>query len=294
MRWQRPQVGLFDAASFVEAAQRSGLMTRIGQTILHEAAAEAVRWASTGSTPPALSVNLSQQEYLQPTLVAGVDRILAEIGLPPGRLILEVPLKLLERDPLSARSILRDLASLGLTLVADDYDGELTDDLRELPLRMVKLRMGLLDGIESNAERRARVAGIAAQVRAAGWLCVGKGVETAAQAAILRDLGCYGGRASSSAEPAPPRSSTSSRTPRASGPGPPSPDRCPRPESARARLAPVALLGYQGRAHPQIGAAARGGDDHTVLGARGHRLRVEGDGGPVGHHVDPGALVDRE
>jgi EAL domain-containing protein (putative c-di-GMP-specific phosphodiesterase class I) len=194
MRWQRPQVGLFDAASFVEAAQRSGLMTRIGQTILHEAAAEALRWASTGSTPPALSVNLSQQEYLQPTLVAGVDRILAEIGLPPGRLILEVPLKLLERDPLSARSILRDLASLGLTLVADDYDGELTDDLRQLPLRMVKLRMGLLDGIESNAERRARVAGIAAQVRAAGWLCVGKGVETAAQAAILRDLGCYGGQ----------------------------------------------------------------------------------------------------
>jgi EAL domain-containing protein (putative c-di-GMP-specific phosphodiesterase class I) len=59
---------------------------------------------------------------------------------------------------------------------------------------MVKLRMGLLDGIETDAERRARVAGIAAQVRAAGWLCVGKGVETAAQAAILRDLGCHGGQ----------------------------------------------------------------------------------------------------
>jgi len=194
MRWQRPQVGLFDAASFVEAAQRSGLMTRIGQTILHEAATEALRWASTGSTPPALSVNLSQQEYLLPTLVASVGRILSEVGLPPGRLILEVPLKLIERDPLSARSILRDLASLGLTLVADDYDGELTAEMRQLPLRMVKLRMGLLDGIETDPERRARLAGIAAQVRAAGWLCVGKGVETAAQAAILRDLGCHGGQ----------------------------------------------------------------------------------------------------
>lgn len=194
MRWQRAQVGLFDAASFVEAAQRSGLMTRIGQTILHEAAAEAVRWPVAGASGPALSVNLSPQEYFLPNLVGSVDHILAEVGLAPGRLILEIPLKLLARDPLSARSILRDLASLGITLVADDYDGQMTDELRNLPIRMVKLRMGLLDGIETDAERRARVAGIAAQVRAAGWLCVGKGVETAAQAAILRDLGCHGGQ----------------------------------------------------------------------------------------------------
>ncbi|MGA2283402.1 MAG: bifunctional diguanylate cyclase/phosphodiesterase [Candidatus Dormibacteria bacterium] len=194
MRWQRPQIGLFDAASFVEAAQRSGLMTRIGQTILHEAAEEAVRWATPGLVSPALSVNLSPQEYFLPTLVASIGRILAEVGLAPARLIVEVPHKLLERDALSARSILRDLSSLGVTLVADDYEGELTGELRQLPLRMVKLRMGLLDGIESDAERRARVAGIAAQVRAAGWLCVGKGVETAAQAAILRDLGCHGGQ----------------------------------------------------------------------------------------------------
>jgi EAL domain-containing protein (putative c-di-GMP-specific phosphodiesterase class I)/GGDEF domain-containing protein len=194
MRWQRPQIGLFDAASFVEAAQRSGLMTRIGQTILREAAEEAVRWTTPGLASPALSVNLSPQEYFLPTLVASVGRILGEVGLPPARLVVEVPHNLLERDPLSARSILRDLGSLGVILVVDDYDGEVTGELRQLPIRMVKLRMGLLDGIESNAERRARVAGIAAQVRAAGWLCVGKGVETVAQAAILRDLGCQGGQ----------------------------------------------------------------------------------------------------
>ena len=194
MRWQRPQAGLFDAASFVEAAQRSGLMTRIGQTILHEAAGAAVRWAVPGSPAPALSVNLSPQEYFLPTLVASVDRILTEVGLPSGRLIIEVPHRLLDGDPLSARSILRDLASLGVTLVADDYEGELSDEVRGLPLRMVKLRMGLLEGIERDADRRSQVAEIAAQVRAAGWLCVGKGVETAAQAAILRDLGYHGGQ----------------------------------------------------------------------------------------------------
>lgn len=194
MRWQRPQVGLFDAGTFVDAAQRSGLMTRIGQTILHEAAGEAVRWAGAGMTAPALSVNLSPQEYFMPTLVPSVGRILAEAGLQPDRLDLEIPFALLARDPLSARSMLRDLASLGVTLVADDYDGELTDDLRRLPIRVVKLRMGLLDQIERDPERRARVAGIVAQVRAAGWLGVGKGVESAAQATILRELGCHGGQ----------------------------------------------------------------------------------------------------
>ncbi|MGA8014655.1 MAG: EAL domain-containing protein [Candidatus Dormiibacterota bacterium] len=194
MRWQRPQVGLFDAGSFVGAAQRSGLMTRIGQTILQEAAAEAAGWAGPDAIPPALSVNLSPQEYFMPTLMPSVGRILSEVGLQADRLILEVPFRLLSQDPRSARSILRDLASLGVTLLADDYDGDLTDEVRHLPIRMVKLRMGLLDQIERAAERRTHVAAMVAQVHAAGWLSVGKGVETPTQAAILRDLGCQGGQ----------------------------------------------------------------------------------------------------
>ncbi|HYA00977.1 MAG TPA: GGDEF domain-containing phosphodiesterase [Candidatus Binatia bacterium] len=194
MRWQRPQVGLFDAGSFVGAAQRSGLMTRIGQTILHEAAGEAAGWATGEAAPPALSVNLSPQEYFMPTLVPSLGRILTEVGLPVNRLLLELPCKLLARDPVSARSILRDLASLGVTLGVDDYEGELNDDLRRLPIRLVKLRMGLLDQIETDVERRASVAEMVSQVLSAGWLCVGKGVETAAQAAVIRDLGCQGGQ----------------------------------------------------------------------------------------------------
>jgi EAL domain-containing protein (putative c-di-GMP-specific phosphodiesterase class I) len=195
MRWQRPQAGLFDAGSFVGAAQRSGLMTRIGQTILLEAAAEASRWSTSSAAPaPSLSVNLSPQEYHMPTLVSSVGRILKEAGLQPDRLLLEIPFSLLAHDPVSARSILRDLAGLGVTLVADDCDGSLSDDLRRLPVRIVKLRMGLLDQIDRDQERRARVAAAVSEVRAAGWLCVGKGVETPTQAAILRDLGCQGGQ----------------------------------------------------------------------------------------------------
>jgi EAL domain-containing protein (putative c-di-GMP-specific phosphodiesterase class I)/GGDEF domain-containing protein len=192
MRWQRPQAELFDAGSFVGAAQRSGLMARIGQTILREAATEAARWSSPDGAPPSLSVNLSPQEYFMPALVGSVGRILGEAGLPPDRLTVEVPHGLLVHDPLSARSILRDLASLGVTLVADDYDGELSPELRHLPLRAAKLRLGLLDGIERDGGRRAQVATMVEEIRAAGWHCVGKGVETSAQAAILRELGCHG------------------------------------------------------------------------------------------------------
>jgi EAL domain-containing protein (putative c-di-GMP-specific phosphodiesterase class I) len=194
MRWQRPQVGLFAAASFVEAAQRSGLMARIGQAILREAATEAVKWSAASMACPALSVNLSPQEYFMPTLTASISGILAAVGLDPARLLLEIPAALLGADPLSARGILRDLAGTGVTLVADDYDGELTGELRRLPLRMVKMRMGLLGGIEADDERRRRVAGIVAHAREAGWVCVGKGVEDPAQAVILRELGCQGGQ----------------------------------------------------------------------------------------------------
>jgi EAL domain-containing protein (putative c-di-GMP-specific phosphodiesterase class I)/GGDEF domain-containing protein len=192
MRWQHPQAELFDASTLVSAAQRSGLMTRIGQTILQEAAAEAARWSSPDGFPPSLSINLSPQEYFMPALVTSVERILGEAGLPPDRLTVEVPHTLLTHDPLSARSILRDIASLGVTLVVDDYEGELSPELSRLPLRSAKLRMGLLHRIERDAARRAQLATMVEDVRAAGWLCVAKGVETAAQAAILRDLGCQG------------------------------------------------------------------------------------------------------
>jgi EAL domain-containing protein (putative c-di-GMP-specific phosphodiesterase class I) len=194
MRWQRPQIGLFAAASFVEAAQRSGLMARIGQAILREAATEAVKWAAPLSASPALSVNLSPQEYFMPTLTASVSGILAAVGLDPGSLLLEIPAKLLGADSLSARGILRDLADIGVTLVADDYDGELTGELRRLPIRMVKMRMGLLGGIDADDERRRRVAAIVSHARDAGWICIGKGVEDPAQAVILRELGCQGGQ----------------------------------------------------------------------------------------------------
>ncbi len=192
MRWQHPQAEAFDAGTLVSAAQRSGLMTRIGQTILQEAAAEAARWSSPDGFPPSLSINLSPQEYFMPALVRSMGRILGEAGLPPDRLAVEVPHSLLTHDPLSARSILRDLASLGVTLVADDYDGELSPELSRLPIRSAKLRMGLLDGIERDTARRAQLSAMVAEIRAAGWLCVAKGVETPAQAAILRDLGCQG------------------------------------------------------------------------------------------------------
>jgi EAL domain-containing protein (putative c-di-GMP-specific phosphodiesterase class I) len=129
-----------------------------------------------------------------PTLTASISGILAAVGLDPARLLLEIPAALLGADPLSARGILRDLAGTGVTLVADDYDGELTGELRRLPLRMVKMRMGLLGGIEADDERRRRVAGIVAHAREAGWVCVGKGVEDPAQAVILRELGCQGGQ----------------------------------------------------------------------------------------------------
>lgn len=195
MRWQRSKGGgLVYAASFVEAAQRSGLMSRIGQAILREAATEALGWPGQGVAAPLLSVNLSPQEYLMPTLRASVSSTLRELELQPGRVSIEIPRKLLEEDLVAARSILGDLASLGVTLVADDYDGRPTADLRSLPIQMVKLRMGLLEGIETDPDARSRLETVVAGAREAGWLCIGKGVETPNQAAILRQLGCHGGQ----------------------------------------------------------------------------------------------------
>ena len=131
----------FDAASFVEAAQRSGLMTADRPDHPPRGRRGGSQVAVNGASAPALSVNLSPQEYFLPNLVASVGRILAEVGLAPGQLSSRVPLELLARDPLSART-LRDLAALGITLVADDYDGHMTDELRSLPIRLVSSGSG--------------------------------------------------------------------------------------------------------------------------------------------------------
>src|SRR5205085_8379806 len=86
LRWNHPRLGSISPEMFIRLAEESGLIVRLGEWVLREACGEAARW----DQPLKLSVNLSPLQFMQEDLVGVVERVLAETGLAPSRLELEV------------------------------------------------------------------------------------------------------------------------------------------------------------------------------------------------------------
>lgn len=150
LRWDHPEFGELDAASFLDMAEEAGMVTRLGNLVLRQACEHAARWTrSLGPAAPVVGVDLSSRHFRDPELVAEVQRILTETGLPAPRLRLGVPESALfdeQGDPVDTLEI---FAEMGLELVVADFGSDYTDlaRLRGLPVRGVKIAGAYVDGL---------------------------------------------------------------------------------------------------------------------------------------------------
>lgn len=198
IRWNHPTRGLIAPGAFIPLAEETGVILPIGWWVMTEACRQARRWQDGNAHGPRLSisVNLSPRMFQQPDLVVEVARILAETGLPPASLMLEVTEGVMIEDGDAAIATLRRLRALGVHLAIDDFGtgySSLTY-LHRLPIDVLKIDRSFVARMGKDAESLEIVRLIIGLAQTMKLSVIGEGVETETQRVALRDLGANQGQ----------------------------------------------------------------------------------------------------
>jgi diguanylate cyclase (GGDEF)-like protein len=193
-RWERDGHGLMQPGSFIPLADEIGLMVEIGRAVLRQACRQARAWqdAFPDHAGLTLNVNLAPSEVQNRGLAREVERLLEETGLTPDRLVLEITESGVMRRPAEARATMRDLRALGVSLALDDFGTGHSSlaHLREFPIDTLKIAKPFVAGLPDGAVDAAFVQTIVHLARSLELGVVAEGIESAAQAAVVAELGC--------------------------------------------------------------------------------------------------------
>ena len=192
LRWLRPELGVMSPKEFMALADFTGVMLSVGPWVLETACKQAREWQRRGSRGLRLMVNLSAHELQQDDLVVHVEKALAASGLSPDALHLEIPEGYAMQDLARTIETLRALRSVGVHLAIDGFGTGFTSlaHLRQLPVDTLKIDLAFVRGATTDADDASVVTAVIAVAHSLGLRVVAQGVETEAQVALLRSLGC--------------------------------------------------------------------------------------------------------
>ncbi|MBV5295711.1 MAG: EAL domain-containing protein [Curvibacter lanceolatus] len=191
IRWSDPERGAVSPGQFIPLAEESGLIVQIGAWVLAEAVRQATTWWRAG-TPLQVSINVSALQFRQPDFVERVAQVLAQFGLPPALLELELTESILVQDADEVLQRLRALAGLGVHLAIDDFGTGYSSlaYLKKFPISKLKIDQSFVRGLPGDDSDVAIVAAMIGLARALKLSVIAEGVETEAQRAALQQLGC--------------------------------------------------------------------------------------------------------
>nr|WP_245471510.1 EAL domain-containing protein [Bradyrhizobium genosp. SA-3] len=187
LRWKHPSRGFVSPAEFIPIAEETGLIVPIGEWVLRTACATAVSWPEV-----TVAVNLSPVQFRSRGLVAMVTSALAEAGLPPRRLELEVTETALLDDSEATIEILHQLRALGVRVSLDDFGVGYSSlsYLRKFPFDRIKIDRSFVGTLGESPESVAIIRTIASLGSVLGVETTAEGVETAEQLDFVRECGC--------------------------------------------------------------------------------------------------------
>jgi diguanylate cyclase (GGDEF)-like protein len=192
LRWRRPELGLLEPKDFIALADFTGVMLSVGPWVLETACRQARDWQRRGSRRLRVMVNLSAHELQQGDLVVHVEKALAASGLDPDALHLEIPEGYAMQDLDRTVETLRVLRSVGVHLSIDGFGAGFSSlaHLRRLPVDALKIDLSFVRGATTDSDDASVVTAVIAVAHSLGLRVVALGVETEAQVALLRSLGC--------------------------------------------------------------------------------------------------------
>ena len=200
-RWRRPERGLVMPGDFIALAEEVGLIKGIGSTVL----GQACRAATGLAQGVAVSVNVSARQFVQDDFGDVVKRALAESGLPPEQLWLELTESAVLDAIDSAARTFQELRSLGVRLAIDDFGTGYSSftHLRAFTVDLLKIDLTFIRDVESSDHDRAIVEGILRLADSLNLDVVAEGIETTSQRDLLRSMGCRFGQGYLFSKPTP-------------------------------------------------------------------------------------------
>jgi len=191
LRWHNPELGPMAPDRFIDLAESTGEIVRIGRWVLQEACHQMRRWKEQDLPIERVSVNVSYRQFAGENLAGSVQQMLEEAGLPGHALELELTERVLVEDAADTSKVFDDLRKLGVRLSIDDF-GEgysALNYLRRLPIHALKLSHGFLQGIPGNKSDEAICQTVVGIARSLGLGMIAEGIETEAQRDHLLRLG---------------------------------------------------------------------------------------------------------
>jgi diguanylate cyclase (GGDEF)-like protein len=204
VRWQHPELGLVPPSGFIALAENTGLITPLTQWVLRSAVAQAARWMADGLWLP-VAVNVSPRSLLEPGLVTYIIDLLADAGLPPSLLEIEITESAIMADPDRAACVLRQMRALGLHIFIDDFGTGYTSlaYLETLPADVLKIDRTFITDLTEDDKREAITRSVIDLAHRLGLTAIAEGVETEAIWLRLVELGCDEGQGYHLAKPMP-------------------------------------------------------------------------------------------
>ena len=193
LRWQHPELGLVSPAQCIPLAEETGLIVPIGEWVLRTACAQNLAWQKRGLPPLKIAVNLSARQFNEQTLASDIAKILAETGLAPHWLELEITESMVMHDPEQAVATMQTLKGMGIDLAIDDFGTGYSSlaYLRRFPIDSLKMDGSFIRDLPYSEGDAAITQAIIAMGKNLRLKVIAEGVENERQVSFLRQQDCH-------------------------------------------------------------------------------------------------------
>ncbi|MFW7414182.1 EAL domain-containing protein [Demequina sp. SO4-18] len=193
VRWNHPTRGLIEPSEFLADIEETSLIIELGHWVLDEVCRQLAEWAPRAAN---VSVNISDKEFWSQNLLSRVLSTLERYGLSPSLLTLDITESVLMRRPEIALRIMHKLHDAGLALHIDDFGTGYSslETLHRFPVEAFKIDQTFIQSLSSADNSSELISSLVKMGGALGLAVVAEGVETEAQLALLRELGCATGQ----------------------------------------------------------------------------------------------------